>query len=283
MAVGRAHGYFQHSPVSREFHGMIGLLQSSEGASPRAERQSPREKTPFRQKHHDEILLRFLPLVRSVVERMKATLPSHLDADDLYSVGIAGLSRAVAKYDPEQESSFASYATMRIRGAVLDELRRMDWMSRGVRRKAKQLMDAVSEVEQRLGRRATTAEMAGELSLSTKAYEELIEKMQPIVYVELDASFPESEDESSLHETIADESQENACDRLQRKELIELLAARIERLPDMQRKILAMYYFEELRLAEIALVFGVTESRICQIHTQAVAALRGYLKSALAQ
>lgn len=228
------------------------------------------------------MLLHFLPLVRSVVDRMRATLPSHLDENDLYSVGLLGLSRAVAKYDSEQESSFAAYATMRIRGAVLDELRRMDSMSRGSRQKARQLSDAVGELEQRLGRSVTPAEVAGELDLSAEQYMELLEKTRPIVCVELDAATTDNEDDAPLHETIADSSQESACESLQRKELIQLLAARIERLPEMQRKVLAMYYFDELRLAEIAQVFGVTESRICQIHTQAVATLRTYLTSALA-
>ncbi len=228
------------------------------------------------------MLLAHLPLVRSVVERMRTTLPSHLEADDLHSVGIVGLSLAVAKYDPAQESSFASYAAVRIRGAILDELRRMDWLSRGDRSKARQLTEAIGTLEQRLGRAPSTAEAAGALGLSAQDYAELLERVRPIVFVELDAGLSEEEDTPALHDLIPDDRGESALDRLQRKELVELLAGCIKPLPVMQQKVLAMYYFEELRLAEIAVVFGVTESRICQIHTKAVASLRVTLSSALA-
>lgn len=230
----------------------------------------------------DDLLLMYLPLVRDIVDRMRLTLPPCLDADDLHSVGLAGLVQAITKYTSDQESSFSAYAAMRIRGAILDELRRMDWMARGVRQKAKQMGDVVGALEQRLGRPATAQEIAEELSLSGPEYARLMEKMKPVVHLDLDAAKRDGADEATFHEEIADERQDDASAVLQHKELVQMLAGRMQRLSVMQQKVLAMYYFEELRLAEIAVVFGVTESRICQLHTQALRVLRGYLTSAFA-
>ena len=169
---------------------------------------------------------------------------------------------------------------MRVRGAVLDELRRVDWMSRTLRIKAKKLTDVISAFEQRVGRPATEAEIADELGISSEEYSILLDEVRPLSYVELDALAGDDED-SSLHEVIADENQPNARDIALKQELIKLVVERLQMLPDMQRKILAMYYFENLRLAEIAKVFGVTESRICQIHTQAVLSLKAYIRKAM--
>ena len=224
-----------------------------------------------------------LPLVRAVVERIKATLPSHIEADDLYSVGLAGLVHAVRKFNPLHGTTFAGFATTRIRGAVLDELRRMDWMSRSGRNKAKQLTETIAQLEQRLGRPALEDEVAAELEMTPADYASLLEEVKPVCHLELDETIAEGEDASTLHDVIADSSQTTASEQLQKKELIGLVVARLERLPEMQRKVLAMYYFENLRLAEIAQAFGVTESRICQIHSQAVLSLRTYTKAAMSR
>jgi RNA polymerase sigma factor for flagellar operon FliA len=145
--------------------------------------------------------------------------------------------------DSAQAGSFAAYAATRIRGAILDELRRLDWMSRSSRSKAKRLGSALSRLEQAQGGAVT----------------------------------PES-----LHDLIADDGTASAGELVERKELVGLLAGRIAQLPEMPRKVLAMYYYENLRLADIAAAFGLTESRICQIHTQAVKQLRAYLQSVMA-
>jgi RNA polymerase sigma factor for flagellar operon FliA len=135
-------------------------------------------------------------------------------------------------------------------------------------------------LEQRLGRLATESEIAEAMSLSMEQYTDLLDEVRPMTCLELDGLASEDDDETTLHELIADESQTTAPDVMEHKELLALMAARIQQLPDMQKKVLALYYYEEMRLAEIARVFGVTESRICQIHTQAIAGLRGYLKAA---
>jgi RNA polymerase sigma factor for flagellar operon FliA len=232
------------------------------------------------QTSEEEILKTHMPLVRSVVDRMRASLPSHLDVDDLYSVGLLGLIQAQRRFDPTHGVTFAAYAAMRVRGAVLDELRRMDWMSRTLRVKAKKLTDVISAFEQKVGRPATEAEIAGELGITNEEYALLLDEVRPLSYVELDALVGDDED-SNLHDVIADENQPNARDLAMKQELIKLVTDRLQKLPDMQKKILAMYYFENLRLAEIAKVFGVTESRVCQVHTQAVLSLKSYIRKAM--
>jgi RNA polymerase sigma factor for flagellar operon FliA len=227
----------------------------------------------------EETLKNHMPLVHSVVDRIRASLPPHIDIQDLYSVGLLGLINALRRFDPSHGITFASYATLRIRGAVLDELRRMDWMSRSLRFKAKKLTDVITSFEQKVGRPATESEIAEELGISTEEYSSLLDEIRPISYVELDALTGDDED-ANLHDIIPDENQPNARDLAMKQELIGLVSERIEKLPEIQRKILAMYYHENLRLAEIAQVFGLTESRICQIHTQAVLSLKSYIRSA---
>jgi len=225
-----------------------------------------------------ELIERYLPLVRNVVDRIKLNLPAHVEADDLYSVGIFGLINAVRKYDPAQDATFAGYATMRIRGAILDELRRMDWCPRRARAKARKMKEAINLLEQKHGRAATDEEVRSELGLSQKDYAKWLEEARPVCFVAID-SVPEGvEGEGpSLHDVIMDENDVLARDQMEQDELKELVAQRIRELPDIQKKILAMYYHENLRLAEIAAVFDLTESRICQIHSQAILALRAYL------
>lgn len=229
-----------------------------------------------------QLIERHLPLVKTAVNRMRVNLPPSLDIDDLYSVGITGLIAAVHKYDPSQSAAFPAFATMHIRGAVLDELRRMDWMSRNCREKAKRLKEAIAEIEQRVGRPASEEEISARLSLTATEYSSLLEEVRPLTFVSLDGeAYSEDSDDVSLHELIHDEGQVSARDQLEKRELLGLVAARIQKLPDMPKKVLAMYYFENMRLSEIAAVFGLTEGRISQIHTQAVLGLRSFLESVL--
>ncbi len=224
---------------------------------------------------------RYLPLVRNVVDRIKMNLPAHVEVADLYSVGVTGLIAAVRRYDPEQGHTFTAYATTRIRGAVLDELRRLDWCPRRARAKARKLKNAMAELEQRHGRAATEEEVRTHLGLSAKEYAHWMEEAKPVTFVAIDQS-TDNEDGggSSLHDLIADENDVPVQSRLEKEELWKLAAQRISELPDIQKRILAMYYFENMRLAEIAAVFNLTESRICQIHAQAIIGLRAFLQRA---
>jgi RNA polymerase sigma factor FliA len=226
-----------------------------------------------------DLIERYLPLVRNVVDRLKLNLPAHVDADDLYSVGITGLIAAVRKFDPEQGNTFASYAATRIRGAILDELRRMDWCPRRVRARSRKLKSAINDVEQQLGRAATDDEMCTALGIDRKEYAKWVEEAKPVTFLAIDQRTDGEEGSgASLHELLADEQDTTGRETLERAEVAQILTDRIARLPEIPRKILAMYYFENLRLAEIAAVFGLTESRICQIHAQTILGLRAYMQ-----
>lgn len=227
----------------------------------------------------EDIVTRHLPLVKSIVGKIKMRLPDHIDFNDLYSVGVTGLISAVQKYDPQRNRSFSSFAFIRIRGAVLDELRRLDWMPRGNRAQAKMLQETIGKLEMRLKRPVEEHEIRKELGMTIQEYAKLMKKVRPISIVSLDQSADSSnEDSPPLKEAIADSSQATVQEKVESKEMITLLKKRIATLPDAARKVLAMYYFEGMRLSEIAEVFNLTESRICQIHAQAIASLRTYVE-----
>jgi RNA polymerase sigma factor for flagellar operon FliA len=237
----------------------------------RAADRSPDGEKAFVEEH--------LPLVKTVVGRLRLTLPATLDMDDLYSVGVTGLISAVKRYDPSRNTAFAAFATQHIRGAVLDELRRMDYMPRSAREKAHKLTDTINRIEQRTQQPATPAEICGELGIAEAEYESLLDEVAPASFLPLDGEvFGDESDDVCLHDVIADDSQPTASDQLEKKEILQLVMARIQQLPDISRKILAMYYFEDLRLSEIAVAFGLSEGRISQIHTQAVLSLRAFTK-----
>jgi RNA polymerase sigma factor FliA len=226
-----------------------------------------------------DLIVRYLPLVRNVVDRIKLNVPAHVDADDLYSVGITGLIAAVRKFDPNQGSTFASYAAMRIRGSILDELRRMDWCPRRARARSRKLKNTINDVEQKLGRAATDVEVYSALGITPKEYEKWVEEAKPVTFIAIDQSADGEEGEgASLHELLADDADKTGRDNLEKAEVLQLLTQKISELPDIPKKILAMYYFENMRLAEIAEVFDLTESRICQIHAQTILSLRGWLQ-----
>ncbi len=226
-----------------------------------------------------ELVRRHLPLVRTVVGRVAMTLPSHVDADDLHSAGVIGLLNALRNFDETNGASFETYARIRIHGAVIDELRRMDCVSRTIRDKARKVQAVIADLEQKRGHPPAEDEIAEALHLSATEYEELLDEIRPVTFVCLDAVIRADEtDGAEQYEAVADSGQESPVETASKRELARLIERRIQQLPDVQRKVLALYYYEDLRLREIAQAFGVTESRICQIHTQAILAIKAWLR-----
>ena len=221
----------------------------------------------------------YLPLVKTVVGRLAMTLPAHVNSDDLYSAGLVGLLNAVRRFNPNSGTCFETYARVRIRGAVFDELRRLDWVPRSVHDKAKKFERTMQELTQRTGSVPSDAAMAKALGISAEDYDELLAEIRPTTYVCLDALHGgNDEHEGMVYEVVADEAKSSPEARTAFRELAQLIQKRLHQLPEMQRKVLGLYYFEDLRLREIAEAFGVTESRICQIHSQAILSIKSLLK-----
>jgi RNA polymerase sigma factor for flagellar operon FliA len=235
-------------------------------------------KTGPGSKIEDRLVNQYLPLVRIVVGRLAMTLPTHAATEDLYSAGLVGLLNAVRRYNPKTGVLFETYARVRIRGAVFDELRRLDWVPRSVHDKARKVEQAMRRLEQQKGRIPSNADMAGALNMTEEEYEGLLAEIRPATFVCLDSvRSAEQEGETTQHEAVADSGQPDPGYTTARRELARLIAARLQKLPEAQRKVLSLYYFEDLRLREIADVFGVTESRLSQIHAAAILSIKAYL------
>lgn len=222
----------------------------------------------------------YLPLVGKVIEKFRKTLPSHVNLDDLHGVGVMGLVAAAERFIPEQANTFPSYAYIRIRGAIFDELRRLDPCSRRSRQAAKKIETAREEVAQTLGRAPSDKDVSEHLQVSLTEFDRLRETASPVRIVSLDVPLEtDSSGSSSFHEVIPDVEQLCVRETMQQEDLKKLLTKRLSELPEIQKKVLALYYFEGMRFAEIALAFDLTESRICQLHRQAVSKLQALMRS----
>ncbi len=217
------------------------------------------------------------PQVRAVVSQMRHNLPSCADLDELHSVGLTGLIAAVRRFDPTQTKTFEAYAAMRIRGAILDELRRLDWMPRSARHSARELRKTVDNLEQNLGRAPTVEETREKLGLNRIDFDKLQLRTQPVRFLPLDKPMERDNGQGAalnLHDCIADENTLPTHTVLEHEETLQALMGTIKLLPERHRQVLLLYYFHNRRLSEIAEVFKVTEARVCQIHGQALQLLR---------
>jgi RNA polymerase sigma factor for flagellar operon FliA len=224
------------------------------------------------------LLKQYSPLVRRLAHQMIAKLPANVELDDLIQVGMIGLSDALSRFDANQGVQFETFATQRIRGAMLDELRGNDWMSRGDRRHQRSIEAAVHKLEQRHGRAPSESEIAREMGLSLTDYQELLGKVRgtQLVYLE-DMGGGDDGDDDYLDRHVADEAA-NPIMRLQDQRMREALVEAIKQLPEREQYVMSMYYEQDMNLKEIAAVLGVTESRVCQLHSQSIARLRSRLR-----
>jgi len=225
----------------------------------------------------ERLLLEHLPIVRFLARRIHERLPQHVDMEDLVSAGVLGLMDAFSKFDAQKKVQFRSYAQFRIRGAILDSLRTLDWSPRDLRRKGRALEEAIGHLTGRLGRAPNEAEIAAELELSLEGYQSLLGDLKGLEIGTLHAEHNEDSGEEELAYVPgrADEDPLFCC---LRGELKERLAEAIEALPDRERLVMTLYYYEELTMREIGLALGVVESRVSQIHSSAVVHLRSALK-----
>ena len=221
-------------------------------------------------------LKQYSPLVRRLAHQMIAKLPANVELDDLIQVGMIGLNDALSRFDANQGVQFETFATQRIRGAMLDELRGGDWMSRGDRRHQRSIESAVHKLEQKLQRAPNESEIADEMGMLLGDYQELLGKVRgtQLFYLE-DLSGDDGDDFLDRH--VADEGA-NPLAMLQDQRMREALVDAIGKLPEREQHVMSMYYEQDMNLKEIAAVLGVTESRICQLHSQSIARLRSKLR-----
>jgi len=226
----------------------------------------------------DQLIVQYSPLVKYVASRVAAGLPQNVEQADLVSYGIFGLIDAIDKFDPGRGYKFETYAISRIKGAMLDELRSMDWVPRSVRGKAKRIEQANAKLEAKLGRAATDEELASALDISTDELETMLTKISFVGVVALDEMLSGGErgDSMTLGDTIPDKSA-GPVGSFEIEEMRQLLAESINGMSEREKVVLTLYYYEGLTLAEIGQVLGVTESRVCQIHTKSVLRLRSRL------
>ncbi len=225
------------------------------------------------------LIRQYQPLVRKLAHHMMAKLPPSVEVDDLIQVGLIGLSDALSRYEAAQGVQFETFATQRIRGAMLDELRENDWMSRGSRKSQKDIEAAMRKLEHRLGRIPLESEIAVEMGLSLIDYQSLLGKVRgtQLVYLE-DMSRNGEDDDTFLDRHVAD-VEADPLNMLRDQRLRAGLVVAIKGLPEREQFIMSMYYEQDMNLKEIAAVLDVTESRVCQLHSQSIARLRAKMRT----
>ncbi|HKF45760.1 MAG TPA: FliA/WhiG family RNA polymerase sigma factor [Terracidiphilus sp.] len=230
----------------------------------------------------ERVLLEHLPIVRFLARRIHERLPQHVDIEDLVSAGVVGLLDAFAKFDPEKKVQFRSYAQFRIRGAILDSLRVLDWSPRELRRKGRAVEEAIRVLTARMGRPPNEAEVAKEMDLSLDDYQQLLGDLKGLEIGTLHMERNEDSGEEELA-YVPGKPEEDPLFRCLKGELQERLTEAIQELPDRERLVMTLYYYEEMTMREIGLALGVVESRVSQVHASAVVHLRAALKDLAAR
>ena len=225
----------------------------------------------------NSMLKQYSPLVRRLAHQMIAKLPANVEVDDLIQVGMIGLTDALSRYDAAQGVQFETFATQRIRGAMLDELRGNDYLSRGTRKHQREIEAALHRLQQRLGRSPAESEIAKEMGLTLAEYQELLGKVRGTQLVYLEDMSGDEGDADFLDRHVADEEADPLA-QLRDQRMRQALVDAIKTLPEREQYVMSMYYEHDMNLKEIAAVLKVTESRVCQLHSQSIARLRAKLR-----
>jgi RNA polymerase sigma factor FliA len=231
----------------------------------------------------DRLILTYAPLVKYVAGRLGSGLPAHVDEGDLVSYGLLGLIGAIERYDPGRDVKFETYAIARIKGAIIDELRALDWVPRSVRSRAREIERAMTELEARLGTAPTDEQIADKIGITVAELEESLSEIARSSIAALDELWTVSGsdgDQVALIDTIEDTEAPDPQGQLSQTEMKEAIADAIARLPEREKLVVTLYYYEELTLREIGEVLGVTESRVSQLHTKAILRLKARLSGA---
>jgi RNA polymerase sigma factor for flagellar operon FliA len=234
----------------------------------------------------DRLILNYAPLVKYVAGRISTSLPAHVDEGDLVSYGLLGLIGAIERYDPAREIKFETYAISRIKGSIIDELRSLDWVPRSVRSRAREIERAMLELENRLKRAPTDEEVATEIGITVDEFQDSLTAISRSSVAALDELWQISTgggDTVSLIDTIEDPHADDPSKAMSQTEVREALADAIQRLPEREKLVITLYYYEELTLREIGEVLSVTESRVSQLHTKAILRLKVRLQGSLAR
>jgi RNA polymerase sigma factor for flagellar operon FliA len=230
----------------------------------------------------DKLILEYSSLIKFIAQKIAVRLPSNIELDDLISAGVIGLMDAIDKYDPSRDNKFKTYAEFRIRGAILDELRAQDWVPRSIRDKAKLLERTMVQLEVDFGRSPTDEEVAAALKINMDEFYDLINQVRPVSLLSIDDQQTFSNvDKKSILNILEGCKLNNPFNQLNIKTVKDCVTQAIEELPERQRLVLSLYYYEDLNLKESGKVLRVTESRVSQLHAQAVVKLRAKLAATL--
>ncbi len=230
----------------------------------------------------DDVIIKYAPMVKYVASRISMKLPQSVDLDDLIQVGVMGLIDAVAKFDPNRGIKFQTYAEFRVRGAILDELRSMDWVPRAVRQVASHIQTVYQQLEGEFGRPAEDAEVAERLQISLNEFYQQLDSVRGISILSFEDIRPSLEDDEwDILEVLADPDVEDPLESIGLREMRLAMSQAIESLPEKERLVLTLYYYEELTMCEIGEALGLTESRISQLHSKAALRMRAKMRRVL--
>jgi RNA polymerase sigma factor for flagellar operon FliA len=248
-----------------------------------ASRSNPYQQEDYRRptlapEERERLILEHLPQVRLIARRIHDRLPDSVCLDDLVSTGVLGLISAIDRFDESHNVKLKTYAEYKIRGAILDSLRGLDWAPRQQRKRSKQIESAIAVLEQKLRRSPSEEEIAAQLDLTIEEYHEWLVEIRGLNVGSLESAIPDEDGKRDLLRYISDDEQEWPSQVLERSELQRVLAEAISKMPEIEKTVLSLYYYEELTLREISKIVSLHESRISQLKTQAILRLRSYME-----